>query len=259
MLYRIYQTIILAPIVIITTVLTGSIAAVVCPCTGWLKRALPFKAGIITRPDWWALNLSRLWARIIIRTALLHVEVYGKENIPHNTSCVFIANHQGAFDIFLVCGYLNTEIRWVMKRSLEKIPFLGIACRHAGYIFVDKGNPGKVRATYRHTEEALKHGASVMMFPEGARTFNGHMIPFRRGAFTLANELQLPVVPMTINGSFDIMPRQRDWKYIHRHTMTLTIHKPLHPISNGSDNIHYLLNESYRTINAAVEEKYRNG
>lgn len=258
MIYRIYQTIILAPLLVLTTAFGGSIATVICPCASWLKRHLPFSLGIFTQPDWWASALSRCWARIIVRASLLPVKVYGRENIPPHTSCVFVANHQGAYDIFLVCGFLNMEIRWVMKRSLEKIPFLGTASRHAGYIFVDKGNPGKVRATYRHAEEALKDGASVMIFPEGSRTFDGHMTQFRRGAFTLADELQLPVVPLTINGSFDVLPRQKDGEYITRHPLTLTIHKPIYPLSKGTDNINRLLNESYKVINAAVEEKYRN-
>lgn len=253
MLYRIYQIFILVPVVVLSTIWVGTTVAIACPCTGWLKHWLPFSLGVFTRPDWWGSVMSRLWARIIVKASLLHVEVHGRENIPPFTSCVYVANHQGAYDIFLICGYLGVEIRWMMKRSLEKIPFLGIACRHAGYIFVDKGNAGKVRATYRQAEEALKNGVSVMVFPEGARTFDGRMKPFRRGAFTLADELQLPVVPMTINGSFHILPRQRDGKFIKRHPMSLTIHAPIYPLSQGADNIHRLMNESYDAIQAGCE------
>ncbi len=257
MLFRIYQIFILAPIVILSTAVIGTWAAIICPCTGWLKEKLPFRLGILTQPDWWSTVLARLWSRIIIRASLLHVNVVGRENIPHNTSCVFTANHQGAYDIFLVCGYLNVELRWMMKRSLEKVPFFGIACRHAGEIFVDKSTSGQVLATYRRAEHALKDGASVMVFPEGARSKNGHMAPFRRGAFALADELQLPIVPMTINGSFDVLPKQQDGKFIKRHTLSLTIHKPIYPTSKGNDNINRLTKESYEVINSAVEEKYR--
>lgn len=248
LIYKIYQVLILAPIVVLATILAGLTVAIACPCTGWLKQHFPHSLGVFTRPDWWGSTVSRLWARIIIRASLLKVEVHGRENILPRTSCVYVANHQGAYDIFLVSGYLGVEIRWMMKRSLEKIPFLGIACRHAGYIFVDKGNAGKVRATYRAAEEALKDGASVMVFPEGARTFDGSIKPFRRGAFTLADELQLPVIPMTIKGAFEVLPRQRDGKFIRRHPLSLTIHPPIYPQSQGSDNIHRLMTESYKAI-----------
>ena len=145
--YKIYQLFILAPVVLLSTVWAGTTVALLCPLTGWLRQHLPCSLGILTRPDWWGTTISRLWSRIIIRASLLHVEVHGRENIPPHTSCVYTANHQGAYDIFLISGYLGVEIRWMLKRSLEKIPFLGIACRHAGYIFVDNAGAGKTRAT----------------------------------------------------------------------------------------------------------------
>lgn len=257
MLYKIYQIFILAPVLILSTTIVSLTVALLCPLTGCLRHHLPFSLGVFTRPDWWGSVMSRWWARTIIRASLLNIEVYGRENIPYGQSCVFTANHQGAYDIFIVCGYLGVEIRWMLKRSLERIPFLGMACRYAGYIFVDKGNAGKVRATYRRAEEALKDGASVMVFPEGARTFDGRMRRFRRGAFTLADEMQLPVVPMTINGSFNVLPRQRDGRFICRHPLSLTIHEPIYPHSKGPDNIQRLMEESYKAISQSLANVYK--
>ena len=95
----------------------------------------------------------------------------------------------------------------MMKKSLRKIPFVGKACESAGHIFVDRSSPKKVLATMRQAESSLKDGVSLVVFPEGARTFTGHMGYFKRGAFQLADELQLEVVPVTIDGSFEILPR----------------------------------------------------
>lgn len=257
MFYKLYQIFILAPVVVLSVAWAGATMAIMCPLTGWLKSILPFSMGIMTKPDWWGSFAPRWCSKCVIRTALLKVTVEGMENFDKNTSYVFVANHQGAFDIFLVCGYLGAEIRWMLKRSLEKIPFLGVGCRHAGFIFVDKGNAGKVRNTYRRAEEALKGGASVMVFPEGARTFTGHMGTFRRGAFMLADELQLPVVPITINGSFDVLPRQRDGKFINRHDLRLTIHKPIYPQSQGSENLDRMKNESYDAVMSAMAPEYK--
>ena len=235
------------------SVIAGTTMATMCPLTGWLKGLLPFGVGVMTRPDWWGSRASRWWARAILYAALIPVEVTGKENIEEGKSYIFTANHQGAFDIFLVCGYLNAEIRWMMKRSLEKIPFLGWGCRHAGYVFVDKGNAGVTRATYRHAEAVLQNGASLMLFPEGARTYTGEMRPFKKGAFMLADELQLPVVPMTIKGSFEILPRTKDGSFISRHPLTLTIHKPIQPISKGAENVEYLREQCYASIASSLD------
>lgn len=231
--------------------------ALMCPFVGWIKKLSPVSLGIMTRPDWWGTFASRLWGKIIIRASLLGVDVEGRENIAPNTSYVFVANHQGAYDILLVCGYLGTEIRWMMKRSLEKVPFLGWGCKHAGYIFVDKGNPGQVRATYRRAEEALEDGASVMVFPEGARSHTGKMGTFKKGAFLLADELQLPVVPLTINGSYDVMPRDGSKFFINHHRLSLTIHKPIYPESQGTENVNRLMKESREVIMSALAEEYR--
>lgn len=248
--------------VVLTSAWAGTTMAVMCSLAGWLKQHLPFSLGIMTSPDWWGTFASRWWAKIITRASLLKVTVEGRENLHSlnemgKTSCVFVANHQGAYDIFLICGYLGVEIRWMLKKELEKIPFLGIGCRHAGYIFVDKSSRAAVRDTYRGAEEALKDGASVMVFPEGARTFTGHMGAFRRGAFTLADELQLPVVPLTINGSFDVLPRMNDGKFIKHHPLRLTIHKPIYPLSQGHENIERLKKESYEAIMADIAPEYK--
>ena len=220
--------------------------------TIWAGSTMAVMCSVSRHPDWWASFASRWWGRVIIRVSLLPVTVEGTENIEPDTSYVFVSNHQGSYDIFLVCGFLNAKIRWVMKRSLEKIPFLGIGCKRAGYIFVDKANAGQVRRTYRNAEGALKNGASIMIFPEGARTWTGKMKPFRKTAFMLADEFQLPVVPMTINGSFHVLPRKNDGKFICWHPLRLTVHKPIYPQSKGAENVERLMKESYDVISGAL-------
>ena len=95
-----------------------------------------------------------------------------------------------------------------------------------------------------------------MVFTEGARTFTGRMTRFKKGAFQMADELQLPVVPLTINGSFDIFPRTG--KLLSWHRMELTIHPPIYPNGKGNENIKTLMEESYRAIEESLPEKYRN-
>ena len=100
-------------------------------------------------------------------------------------------------------------------------------------------------------------GTSVTVFPEGARSFTGHMGSFKRGAFALADELQLPVVPLTINGSFNILPRQRGVTFVTWHRLSLTIHAPIYPVGQGSDNIEATKNQAYDSVMSALAPEYQ--
>ena len=97
----------------------------------------------------------------------------------------------------------------------------------------------------------------MTVFPEGARSFTGHMGVFRKGAFALADELQLPVVPLTINGSFDILPRQRGFNFIKWHPLRLTIHQPIYPVGQGADNIDATLRQAYDSVMSGLVPEYQ--
>jgi len=241
-LYRIYQILVALPIIIVVTILTALSTAVGC---------------MVGNGHFWGYYPAHLWARIILWVLLIPVKVEGHEKIEKDQSYVFVANHQGAFDIFLIYGYLGRDFRWMMKQALRKMPLVGYASEKAGHIFVDKRGPSRIRETYERARQTLSGGTSVTVFPEGARTFTGHMGVFRRGAFALADELQLPVVPLTINGSFDIMPRMRDMHFVRWHRLSLTIHDPIYPVSQGPDNIQAVCSQAYDSVMSALESKYQ--
>jgi 1-acyl-sn-glycerol-3-phosphate acyltransferase len=140
-------------------------------------------------------------------------------------SYVFAANHQGIYDVFLLYGYLNVPIKWIMKKSLRSIPIVGKACEMAGFIFVDNSSPVAAAKTIREAEQRLKKGASIAIFPEGSRTPTGEMGKFKKGAYQMALDMKLPVVPVTINGSYNVMPRQTLLFAPHR--MEIIIHDPI--------------------------------
>ncbi len=144
-----------------------------------------------------------------------------------------------------------------MKKGLRDIPLVGKACESAGHIFVDKGGPKAIHHTYEQAKNVLKNGTSLMVFPEGARTFTGHMGVFRRGAFQLADELQLPVVPVTIDGSFDVLPRQKGTTFLSWHPLRMVIHSPIFPQSKGNENIKLTMKESYETVMQALPERHQ--
>ena len=241
-LYYVYQLLVGLPVLVISTIITAFEVGIGCA---------------IGNGHFWGYYPGHWWGRIIVRSLLLPVTVEGQEHLEKEQSYVFVANHQGAFDIFLIYGFLNRNFKWMMKRSLGSIPFVGFACRRSHQIFVDKRGPKKIKETYDHAREILQQGYSVTVFPEGARSFTGHMGKFRKGAFALADELQLPVVPLTINGSFDVLPRQRGFNFINWHPLRLTIHQPIYPVGQGPQNVDATLRQAYDSVMSALTPEYQ--
>lgn len=219
-LYRIYQLLIMCPLIVVSTIITA-VVTVIGSALGFGK--------------WWGYYPEIIWARLFCWLAFVRVTVSGRANICPTTSYVFVANHQGAYDIFSIYGYLGHNFRWMMKQSLRKIPFVGWACAWSGQIFVDNSSASATRRTMENAETQLSGGMSLVVFPEGARTHNGRMRPFKRGAFRLAVEFGLPVVPVTIDGAFSVLPRTRKIQLPDPGRIHITIHEPIHPGADGHD------------------------
>lgn len=241
-LYRLYQLFICVPVILVMTIVT-SLSVII--------------GSIIGNGHFWGYYPGKYWSRLIVRILLLPVKVEGRENLDKNQSYVFVSNHQGAFDIFLIYGFLNRNFKWMMKYQLGEIPLVGYACRCCHFIFVDRRGPKRIKATYDKAREILREGMSVVVFPEGSRTFTGHMGKFRRGAFMLADEVELPVVPLTINGSFNVMPRTRDMKWVIWHPLKLTIHKPIPHTGKGEDYQKEVMKQAYDVIESSLVSEYK--
>lgn len=240
-LYRTYQLFIALPVILVATFLTCVFTIV-----GGLFNAHVF-----------GYYPGKIWSKVICRILLLPVHVEGREHIDSKQSYVFVANHQGPFDIFLIYGYLGRNFKWMMKKALRKVPMVGYACVKARHIFVDKSGPKAIQETIDGARRTLQGGTSLVVFPEGSRSFTGHMGLFRKGAFQLADDLQLPVVPITIDGSFDVLPRMAGFNFVKYHPMRLVIHKPIEPNGKGADDIKAVMKKSYDDIMSALPEKYQ--
>lgn len=241
-IYRIYQLFVAIPLLLVWTIIIALMVIVGCA---------------VGNGHFWGYYPGRWWGKAIIRLLLLPVKVEGREKLEKNKSYVFVANHQGAFDIFLIYGFLGRNFKWMMKYQILKIPFVGQACKASRQIIIDKRGPKRIKDSYDKAREVLKDGISLVVFPEGARSFTGHMGKFTRGAFMLADELQLPVVPLTINGSFNVLPRTNDWHFVDWHPLSLTIHQPLYPVGQGTTNITTTLNDSYEAVMSGLVPKYQ--
>ncbi len=237
--YRIYQIFIMLPILLVLTILAALITITGCALGGG---------------RWFGYYPAHYWAKCWCWLAFVRVSVRGRGNITTGHSYVFVANHQSAYDIFSIYGFLNHQFRWMMKKSLERIPLVGYACRVAGHIYVDKHSPAAVRQTMETAEKRLSGGMSVVVFPEGSRTKDGHIHGFRRGAYMLAMEFGLPVVPVTVDGAYDVLPPNA--LLMRPGRITLTIHKPLEAGEQGHD-LQQLMEQSRQAIISALPQKNR--
>ena len=236
--YRLYQLVICVPVLSVLTLLTATVTILGCT---------------VGNARFWGYWPAMMWSRAMCRVPLLRVSVSGLEKLDPHQSYVFVSNHQGPYDIFLIYGYIGRPFRWLMKKELARIPLVGKACLKAGHILVDKSGPKAIARTQQQAQQALQGGASIVVFPEGSRTFTGHMGLFRRGPFMLGHNLQLPIVPLTINGSFQVLPRQRGFWFVNRYRLSLTVHDPI-PFREDLDGI---VDESYRVVESSLPDELK--
>jgi 1-acyl-sn-glycerol-3-phosphate acyltransferase len=241
-LYVLYLWLFFTPAFLILTLITALTTMTGCLLGG--ERVFSYYPGM-------------LWSRITCYLAFCPVKVQGRENIKAGQSYVFVSNHQGSFDIFLIYGFLGTPVKWVMKAGLQKIPFVGTACRAAGFIFVDRSTLQAAARSVSDAERALKKGASVAVFPEGSRTHTGKMSGFKKGAFHMATDLRLPVVPITLNGPYKVLPI--DSFKMRPHRMEMVIHPPVttEDIEPGHKGLQQLAGQTHLIISSALWEEFR--
>ena len=152
--------------------------------------------------------VGRLWARLMLLVSGVKVQVAGLQNINPNEAYVFAANHQSQFDIFALLGHLPIQFRWLAKEELFRLPFLGAGMKGAGYIPIDRSNR---RAAFESIDLAatrVREGVSIVIFPEGTRSLDGKLKGFKKGGFHLAIKSKRPMVPVSISGTFSILPKK---------------------------------------------------
>ncbi|PIQ26773.1 1-acyl-sn-glycerol-3-phosphate acyltransferase [bacterium (Candidatus Blackallbacteria) CG17_big_fil_post_rev_8_21_14_2_50_48_46] len=151
-------------------------------------------------------KFSRFWARCILGASGIRVQLRGLEHLSESAA-VMVGNHQGMFDILVLLGYLSRPPVFVAKQELFKIPLFGQAMLALGHIPVDRKDREKAIASIQKgTQKLNKNEQKVVFFPEGTRTRDGQMLPFKKGAFVFAQESGLPLTPFMIRGSYQALP-----------------------------------------------------
>lgn len=151
--------------------------------------------------------VMKTWSRLVLLFAGVNVEVQGLEHVQPNQSYIIVGNHQSHFDIPVVVGYLPLKMTIISKKELFKIPFFGWGMKAAGVLKVDRSNRHQAIATLKEAERILrKHHISLLAFPEGTRSRDGKIHRFKKGPFMVALQTGLPVLPVTLVGTYEILP-----------------------------------------------------
>ena len=166
-------------------------------------------------------KVQQFWSRSFFWLMFLPVSVDGAEHIQPGQSYVFVANHQSMFDVWLVYGWLPVIFKWLMKAELRRVPFVGTGCKAAGHIFVDRRNAKAAMESLKDVERQLVNGVSTVIFPEGTRSKDGEVGRFKRGAFQIAWDLGLPVIPLSLDGCFEVLPKGKP--FVRRHPVHMHI------------------------------------
>ena len=147
------------------------------------------------------------WAKVILWICGIKVDVGGREHMEGSVPRIYMSNHQSYFDIFVLLGHLPANFKFILKQELLKIPLLGFAMKRARYIAIDRGDPRKALKSMNEAARKIRNGASVLIFPEGTRSEDGRLQPFKRGGFHLALKSGCEIVPLGIIKSRDIVPK----------------------------------------------------
>lgn len=225
---------------ILLIALSGAVLSTVALCSVALEKN--------GRLYFWS---GRAWSRFILWLCRIRVTVKGTENLEPDGKYIFVSNHASMFDIPTVLATFP-RVRIMFKKELSLVPILGWALRYGHHIIVDRQNASEAFKSIERAAETVVSGGSVHLFAEGTRTRNGSLLPFKRGAFSLAAKAGAPVVPVAINGSFRILPKGSF--DIRPHPIELIIGKPIPTVDVGTRDEEVALMNRVREI---IERNYK--
>ena len=238
--YQIYAWLVFAPLAILFTFLAG-----------WLTVL----AAVIWNPRIASRYVAAKWGKLIACMTPVFVSVEGSENADPGRTYVVVCNHQSQYDIFVTYGWLNLDLKWVMKAELRKIPGVGIGCEKAGHIFVERGNPEQTKKAVDEALSRVGDGVGILFFAEGTRSVDGKLKSFKKGAFRLATAQGLPILPITIIGTNRIMKPGE--MFIRPGKVKLVIHPAIEVSGDDAQDIRQLMDQTRTVIASALPEHQR--
>jgi 1-acyl-sn-glycerol-3-phosphate acyltransferase len=233
-LYQPYKWLVFLPLMFVISVVCATFAAI---------------ASLLVSPRAGSF-FGSLWGKITCWITPVVVTIEGRENIKQKKSYVIVANHQTGWDVFLLYGFLPIDFKWMMKKELRKVPWIGFASEKVGHIFIDRSSPRAAMQSLAEARQKLVNGTSVLIFPEGTRSGKNEMKPFKKGAFKLAIELGLDILPVTIVNSYKI--QQPGFFNIFPAKAGLIIH-PMIAISTFDNNLDDFMAHTRKVLESGIQ------
>ena len=187
------------------------------------------------------LPLARFWARIILALCRVKLVVEGGSRIAAPGPYLFLANHQSQFDILAVVLAIPLQFRILAKQELFYIPIFGWVLKLSGFVGIDRSNREKAIRSLEHAAQRLRAGTSLLIYAEGTRSPDGKLLPFKKGGFVLAIQAGVPIIPITIQGSREILAKGS--LRIRPGTIHLGIGEPIDPARYSLDEKERLMQE----------------
>jgi 1-acyl-sn-glycerol-3-phosphate acyltransferase len=234
LVYQPYKWIVVVPFMLVITMVLGMICIAV---------------GAVFTQD--AANMVAVfWSKLACAIAPVKVALTGKKNYNRCQTYVVVANHQSMVDIPVIHGFMGLHIKWVMKQELKKIPVFGTACHFLGCIFVDRSHHEAAIRSIHRAKKRMSPKASVLFFAEGTRSRDGQVRPFKKGAFVFARETGLPILPVTIKNSYQVMPP--DSLDLIPGRVDIIVHRPVYLLPGDSDRLDDAIEAVRATIAAPL-------
>lgn len=196
--------------------------------------------------------LGKFWSRSNLFMSGVRVTAKGLHHIATHQPYIIMANHQSHYDVLALMGYLPVQFRWVMKIELRRIPFFGYCCERIGTISIDRGNSAHARQSLQAAGEKIRAGASIMFFPEGTRSPDGALLPFKKGGFVIALAAGVPILPVTVRGGRAILPKGT-LKMVPG-AMEVVVHEPIPVDGYTNETKEDLINKVRTVIETGLNE-----
>jgi len=207
---------------------------------------------VLTKNENFIYSPVRFFVRAGLTMVGVHVKVSGVERLDPTQTYIFTPNHQSLIEVPLFVTYLGRNPAYLGKKEIFKYPVFGYGIRLIGVVPVDRSNSPAAVESAKVATENLRRGKSYVVYPEGTRSRDGRMLPFKKGAFMMAMDAGVPVVPVTVSGATKIMPKAQ--VKVYPSTVRITVHKPISTAGYSKENVNQLIERTRAQIFSALDE-----
>ena len=235
-LYTVYKYLVFLPIFGIVTIISSFVAVALSIL---ISPNIGYYGGV-------------MWARLSCYFTPMFIKTVGRENIDKNKSYVVISNHQSHYDILALVGFFKLNLKWVIKKELRKVPFFGFACEKVGHIFIDRSNREAALASIQEAKKSISGNVGILFMAEGTRSDTGKLLEFKKGGFRFAFDIDLPILPITITGTRNVLPNKTIKLFPGK--AKIIIHKPIDICKYNEENITELIELTKKYIQKGLDD-----